>query len=138
MTHSDFEYGPGHCLLCNRHYDDSHIPNGSLCKFYQDKRWGKESPDNNGGSSSYYDLPRHPITGEFPKTLQEVIKWWDSGNGMSWNQANIFKAAYRWDKKPDLEYNCNKIGWFNDDTLSDIYEQDPDNPRGVRNADQSD
>jgi len=73
---------------------------------------------NNGGSSDYYDLPRGP-NGEIPTTLQQVIKWWD-GKGMHWNQANIFKAAFRWDKKPDLEYNCNKIEWFAKDTLEDL------------------
>lgn len=49
---------------------------------------------------------------------------------MSWNQANIFKAAYRWDKKPDLEYNLNKIIWFAQDELKRLYESDPNNPRG--------
>ena len=73
-----------------------------------------------GGSSEYYDLPKGP-NGEYPRTLQEVIKWWDDGRGMTWNQANIFKAAYRWDKKAGIQYNCEKAEWFARDTLNDIY-----------------
>ena len=82
---------------------------------------------SNGGSSSYYDLPRGP-NGEWPKTLQQVIKWYDNGNGngkgMEWNQANIFKAAYRWAKKPSKEYNARKTVFFGQDTLDDIYERE--------------
>lgn len=77
------------------------------------------SSSNNGGSSSYYELPRDC------NTLQDVIY----KQGMTWNQANIFKAAYRWDKKPDLEYNLNKIIWFAKDELDRLYAKDPDNPR---------
>ncbi len=81
-----------------------------------------------GGSSEYYDLPRGP-NGEWPKTINEVIKWYDGGKGMSWAQANNFKATYRWDKKPSLEYNLNKIQWFTEDALYDLYLCDPSNPR---------
>lgn len=53
-----------------------------------------------GGSSSYYDLP------EGATRLQDLLV------GMSWNQGNIFKAAYRWDVKPNKLYNLKKILWF--------------------------
>jgi hypothetical protein len=81
----------------------------------------QQRAQNNGGSSSYYELPKDC------DTLQDVIY----GQDMQWNQANIFKAAYRWDKKPDLEYNLNKIIWFAEDALRRLYEQDPNNPRGL-------
>jgi hypothetical protein len=37
---------------------------------------------------------------------------------MAWNQANIFKAAYRWSDKPDLLYNLRKIKWFVEDEIA--------------------
>jgi hypothetical protein len=58
-----------------------------------------------GGSSSYYDLPRGATR------LHDVIR----GKNMEWTQANIFKAAYRWREKPDLQYNIEKILWFAED-----------------------
>lgn len=76
---------------------------------------------NNGGSSSYYELPQDC------ETLQDIIV----KQKMDFTQGNIFKAAYRWDKKPDLEYNLNKIIWFAEDALKRLYEQDPNNPRGT-------
>jgi hypothetical protein len=64
---------------------------------------------------------------------------------MQWNLANILKAAYRGDLKgvgddprENLIYNLEKIKWFAEDYLERLYESHPDNPRGVRNADQSD
>jgi hypothetical protein len=63
---------------------------------------------HDGGSSYYYDLPPDCTR------LHDVIV----GQDMDWNQANIFKAAYRWDEKPDLEYNLRKILWFANDALS--------------------
>ena len=60
-----------------------------------------------GGSSDYYDLPFRS------ESLQDVIE----GKDMNWSQANIFKAAYRWDEKPNLEYNLEKIIWFATDKL---------------------
>ena len=78
-----------------------------------------ELSDNNGGSSSYYELP------EDCDTLQDIIV----KQNMTWNQANIFKSAYRWGKKPDLEYNLNKIIWFARDELDRLYANDPTNPR---------
>jgi len=74
---------------------------------------------NNGGSSSYYELPSDC------KTLQDIIVKQE----MDFTQGNIFKAAYRWDKKPDLEYNLNKIIWFAQDALDRLYAKDPNNPR---------
>ena len=66
---------------------------------------------SDGGSSSYYELPRDC------RQLQDVI-WKEE---MTWNQANIFKAAYRWGHKPDLEYNLRKIIWFAQDELDRLY-----------------
>jgi len=60
---------------------------------------------SDGGSSDYYDLP------EGATRIQDVIR------DMTWNQANIFKAAYRWDLKPDLMYNLRKILWFVEDEI---------------------
>lgn len=31
---------------------------------------------------------------------------------MSFTRGNIFKAAYRWDIKPNLLYNLRKMMWF--------------------------
>ena len=68
---------------------------------------------SDGGSSEYYDLPPDC------KTLQDVI--WQKD--MNWNQANIFKAAYRWDIKPDAAYNLRKIIYFAEDALRRLEEQ---------------
>jgi len=73
-----------------------------------------------GGSSSYYELPRDC------QTLQDIIVQ----QGMYFTQGNIFKAAYRWEKKPDLMYNLEKIIWFAQDALDRLYKENPDNPRG--------
>jgi len=74
---------------------------------------------DNGGSSSYYELP-HDC-----QTLQDIIVKQE----MDFTQGNIFKAAYRWDKKPDLSYNLRKIIWFAEDALRRMHESDPNNPR---------
>jgi len=58
--------------------------------------------DSGGGSAEYYDLPDNC------SSVTDVIV----EKNMNWCQANIFKAAYRWDKKPDLMYNLDKIIWF--------------------------
>lgn len=72
----------------------------------------------NGGSSEYYNLPKNPSHEQgYCDTLQDVI----FNRGMTWNQANIFKAAYRWDIKPDKEYNLRKIIWFAQDELDRLY-----------------
>ena len=77
---------------------------------------------NNGGDSSYYEIPPDC------KTLQDIIVKQE----MSFTQGNIFKACYRWDKKPDLEYNLNKIIWFAQDALDRIYAE-----RHPRNRDET-
>lgn len=82
---------------------------------------------NNGGSSSYYEIPSDC------QTLQDIIVKQD----MCFTQGNIFKAAYRWDKKPDLEYNLNKIIWFAEDALRRLYDKDPNNPRGCSDESRS-
>ena len=76
--------------------------------------------DNNGGSSYYYELPPDC------QTLQDIIVKQDMG----FTQGNIFKACYRWDEKPNLEYNLNKIKWFCEDALDRLYKESPGNPRG--------
>ena len=111
-----FSEGGQSCTL--EAYDDYDYCEFHL-KYFVENPWRKPN-ENNGGSSSYYELPRDC------DTLQDVI----FGQDMQWNQANIFKAAYRWDKKPDLEYNLNKIIWFAEDALRRLHEQDPNNPRG--------
>ena len=75
---------------------------------------------NNGGSASYYELPADCYT------LQDIIV----KQQMDFTQGNIFKAVYRWEKKPDLAYNLQKIMWFAQDALDRLYEKDPNNPRG--------
>ena len=53
----------------------------------------------------YYDFP------EGSECLQDLIEDRD----MSWNQANIMKAALRWGVKggaSDLKYDLEKILWF--------------------------
>ena len=77
---------------------------------------------NNGGDSSYYEIPPDC------KTLQDIIVKQE----MSFTQGNIFKACYRWDKKPDLEYNLNKIKWFAQDAFDRIYAE-----RHPRNRDET-
>lgn len=79
--------------------------------FSDDNRF--EVVKSDGGSSKYYDLPQGC------ETLQDVIV----KNNMQWNQANILKAAYRWDHKPDLAYNLRKIIWFAEDALRRLEEQ---------------
>jgi hypothetical protein len=79
-----------------------------------------------GGDSSYYDLPRGPH-GEWPKTIHEVILWWNNGQGMSWPQANVVKAMMRLGLKPAGKageiYNWEKSKWFSDDSLMRLYEE---------------
>lgn len=59
---------------------------------------------NNGGATSYYDLPPNSTT------LQDLMEYKD----MTWNQANIFKAAYRLrdETHSSMERDLNKIIWF--------------------------
>jgi len=75
-------------------------------KVWEEKRVAElDACLSDGGSSDYYDLP------EGATRIQDVIR------DMTWNQANIFKAAYRWDLKPDLMYNLRKIQWFVEDEI---------------------
>jgi hypothetical protein len=75
--------------------------------------WGtcEDCNGSNGGSASYYELPPDC------KTLQDIIV----RRNMGFTQGNIFKAAYRWDHKPSLSYNLEKIKWFATDALERIY-----------------
>lgn len=70
--------------------------------------WVYMEGKSDGGSSSYYQLP------DGARELDDLLK------NMTWHQANIFKAAYRWDTKPDLRYNLNKIIWFAERALRDL------------------
>ena len=79
------------------------------CQQRLDCGMADQTPVNNGGNASYYELP----TGA--KQLQDLLR------DMTWNQANIMKAVYRWDKKPYLEYNLRKIIFFAQDELDLIY-----------------
>lgn len=59
--------------------------------------------NNNGGDTDYYKVPPGA------SMLQDLIEYKD----MSWNQANIFKAAYRLgDSHSSVERDLNKIIWF--------------------------
>lgn len=66
---------------------------------------------SNGGSSDYYAIP-HGC-----EQLLDVI----TSKGMSYTQGEIFKAVYRWDVKPDKEYNLRKILYFAQYELDRIY-----------------
>jgi hypothetical protein len=55
-----------------------------------------------GADGGYYVLPKKC------KQLQDIIYH----KQMGFERGNIFKAAYRWDVKPDLPYNLEKIIWF--------------------------
>jgi len=72
---------------------------------------------DSGHYASYYELPPNC------KTLHDLMY------SMTVNQHNIFKAAYRWDKKPNLEYNLLKMKFYVDDALRRLYASDPENPR---------
>ena len=59
--------------------------------------------NNNGGDTDYYKVPSGA------SMLQDLIEY----KNMSWNQANIFKAAYRLgDSHSSVERDLNKIIWF--------------------------
>ena len=59
--------------------------------------------NNNDGDTDYYKVPSGA------SMLQDLIEYKD----MSWNQANIFKAAYRLgDSHSSVERDLNKIIWF--------------------------
>jgi len=81
--------------------------------------WKTDMKDS-GFYASYYELPANC------KTLQDLLY------PMTFNQANIFKAAYRWEKKPNLEYNLLKMKFYVEDELRRLYASDPENPRHER------
>lgn len=61
--------------------------------------------NNNGGDTDYYRIPSDATM------LQDLIEF----KSMSWNQANIFKAAYRLgdpQTHSSMERDLNKIIWF--------------------------
>ena len=65
---------------------------------------GSTNP-NNGGDTDYYRIPSDATM------LQDLIEF----KSMSWNQANIFKAAYRLgdpQTHSSMERDLNKIIWF--------------------------
>lgn len=69
---------------------------------------------SDGGSTSYYDLPKHATE------LRHLI----SHKGMSKSRGDIFKACYRLGEKDgaDLLYDLNKIEFFIKD-LKEMYER---------------
>lgn len=65
----------------------------------------KPTQSNSGGDTDYYRIPANSTM------LQDLIEFKD----MSWNQANIFKAAYRLgdpQTHSSIERDLNKIIWF--------------------------
>ena len=72
-----------------------------------------------GGSSDYYTLPTN-----CHELLDIIVK-----KDMGFLQGEIFKAAYRWDVKPDLEYNLRKLIYFAEYELKRLYKTYPGNPR---------
>jgi len=79
----------------------------------------KANVKSDGASSSYYDIPPNC------NQLLDVIVAKDMG----FVQGELFKAVYRWDAKPDLEYNLRKIKFFSTYLLRLLYANDPGNPR---------
>lgn len=74
----------------------------------------KDSSINNGGNTSYYDIPEHA------KNVQDLIEYFE----MNFAQGNILKAAYcltsnRHDGT-NYERELNKIIWFCKRELSRI------------------
>jgi len=72
-----------------------------------------------GASSSYYEIPPNC------NQLLDIIVAKDMG----FIQGELFKAVYRWNAKPDLEYNLRKIIFFATYLLRRLYASDPENPR---------
>lgn len=72
-------------------------------QYLSDSEILKLTNSNNGGDTDYYKVPSGA------SMLQDLIEYKD----MSWNQANIFKAAYRLgDSHSSVERDLNKIIWF--------------------------
>jgi len=67
---------------------------------------------NNGGKTSYYDVPKNA------KTLDDLIEH----KKMSFGRANIFKAAYRLGDKSKVteEYDLNKIIYYANRRLNEL------------------
>jgi len=76
---------------------------------------GLEVKKSGGGSSDYYDLPP-----DCTRLYDIMVK-----KSMCVDQQNIFKAAYRWDIKPDLGYNLRKIIWFANEALNRLNQSSP-------------
>lgn len=74
---------------------------------------------DSGADASYYEIPPNCTR------LYDIIV----AKNMQWDQGNIVKAAYRWNAKPDLEYNLLKIKFHVDNALRRLYASDPENPR---------
>ena len=97
----------GHLASCATRYNDSY-----------DCTCVPSTPKSDSGAyASYYELPPNCTK------LQDLLY------GMTFKQGNIFKAAYRWDKNPDLVYNLEKMIFYAQDELNRIYASDPENPR---------
>ena len=88
----------GDCALLAEIY----IPNKQIDWDSLEKTWVELPDKHTGGSSDYYDLP--------PGCTRLYDIMWKKDMGV--DQENIFKAAYRWDIKPDLIYNLRKIIFF--------------------------
>ncbi len=67
---------------------------------------------NNGGSTSYYDVP------EGAETLDDLIEF----KSMSFGRGNIFKAAYRLGEKGSTTevYDLNKIIYYANRRLDEL------------------
>lgn len=67
---------------------------------------------NNGGSTSYYDVP------EGAETLDDLIEF----KGMSFGRGNIFKATYRLGEKGNTTeiYDLNKIIYYANRRLAEL------------------
>jgi len=67
---------------------------------------------NNGGSTSYYDVP------EGAETLDDLIEF----KNMSFGRGNIFKATYRLGEKGNTTeiYDLNKIIYYANRRLAEL------------------
>jgi hypothetical protein len=83
-------------------YDIHSIPGPDGTVVYT-RTMGSSSPKNDGGSASYYKLPRRA------RELQDLIEY----RGMNFAIGNIFKAAYRMGADHSSEArDLRKIIWF--------------------------
>ena len=86
-------------------YGSSLMDHPDIVREQLDKTQALHDLVDSGNHASYYDLPPDATR------LQDLLV------DMPWNQANIFKASFRWDKKPDLRYNLEKIIFFAEEEL---------------------